>query len=282
MTNAGGSKAPPATWELVLGHSLGLGHCGIGHSLPPPCDHPLRPSPRKPARFQTCRRPLAPVSLETIKTARSNVFPLRPQACLGLALSAWTGWLHAAETNAAAALVAPSTQEVDPNEPLLLALNIAAVVCFVVWWIWMGRRKTGVGSLQSIPGVTGAAEPWAERALAAEARAEKATALLRARLMPQMARWMMGELIQRLLAHRSDLVHSQQRAEDDVAELEKRLEKIHAPLAERLAAYEKRIAELERDLAAKGEENRELIEAKIELARKKLATERAKDPLKWN
>ena len=146
----------------------------------------------------------------------------------------------------------------------------------------MGRRKTGVGSLQSIPGVTGAAEPWAERALAAEARADKATALLRARLMPQMARWMMGELIQRLLAHRSDLVHSQQRAEDDVAELEKRLEKIHAPLAERLAAYEKRIAELERDLAAKGEENRELIEAKIELARKKLATERAKDPLKWN
>lgn len=146
----------------------------------------------------------------------------------------------------------------------------------------MGRRKNASGSLQTIPDGTGEMEPWAERALAAEARADKATALLRARLMPQMARWMMGELVQRLLAHRSDLVHSQQRAEDDVAELEKRLEKIHAPLAERLAAYEKRIAELERELAAKGEQNKELIEAKIELARKKLATERGKDPLKWN
>ena len=237
---------------------------------------------REAERFQTCRRQPAPVSLEPIKTARSNVFPLCCQACLGLALGAFTGWLHAAETNEAASLPSASTGEVDPNQPLLLALNLAAVVCFVVWWIWMGRRKAGPGSLQSIPGGTGAAESWAERALAAEARADKATALLRARLMPQMARWMMGELVQRLLAHRSDLVHSQQRAEDDVAELEKRLEKIHAPLAERLAAYEKRIAELERELAVKGEQNKELIEAKIELARKKLATERGKDPLKWN
>ena len=168
------------------------------------------------------------------------------------------------------------------NEPLLLALNVAAVVCFLVWWIWMGRRRVVSASSTAFSGGTGHVEPWAERALAAEARAEKATALLRARLMPQMARWMMGELIQRLLAHRSDLVHSQQRAEEDVAELEKRLEKIHAPLAERLAAYEKRIADLERELAAKGEENKELIEAKIESARKKLATERAKNPLKWN
>ena len=236
------------------------------------------PALREVARFQTCRRPLAPVSLKTINTARSIFFPLCRQACLGLTLGAWTGWLHAAETNAAAALPVAFPPEGDVNEPLLLALNVAAVICFVVWWIWMGRRKV----VSASTGGTGEVEPWAERALAAEARADKATALLRARLMPQMARWMMGELIQRLLAHRSDLVHSQQRAEDDVAELEKRLETIHAPLAERLAAYEKRIADLERELAAKGEENKELIEAKIELARKKLATERAKDPLKWN
>jgi hypothetical protein len=123
---------------------------------------------------------------------------------------------------------------------------------------------------------------WKARALAAEARAEKATALLRAKLMPQMARWMMSELVQRLLSHRSDLVSSQQQAEQEVADLEKRLEKIHAPLAERLQVYEKRIAELERELAAKGEENRELIKAKIASARKKLESERAKDPLTWN
>ena len=39
-----------------------------------------------------------------------------------------------------------------------------------------------------------------------------------------------------------------------MAELEARLEKVQAPLQERLAAYERRIAELEKELAARGEE----------------------------
>ncbi len=124
---------------------------------------------------------------------------------------------------------------------------------------------------------------WKERALAAEARADKATALLRARLMPQLARWMMTEVVQRLLSNRSALVSSQNQAEEEVAELEKRLEQVQTPLAERLRTYEKRIAELERELAAKGEENRELLKARIASARKKLESEKSReDPLTWN
>jgi hypothetical protein len=57
-------------------------------------------------------------------------------------------------------------------------------------------------------------------------------------------------------------------------ELEQRLEHLHAPLQERITAYEQRIEELEKDLAAKGEENRELIGARINVARQHLSMER--------
>lgn len=168
---------------------------------------------------------------------------------------------------------------------LLVILNVAAVVCFALWWRWMSRKPDDVtqeGSLALAPFDPGADSEWKLRALAAEARADKAAALLKARLMPQVARWMMTELVQRLLHQRSGLAASQAQAEHDVAELERRLEQLQAPIADRLRAYEQRIAELERDLAAKGEQNRELLRATIATAKKKLRAERAKAPLDWN
>lgn len=168
---------------------------------------------------------------------------------------------------------------------LLHALNGAAVLGFACWWWWQLREPGAEGpdaSLALVAFDPAAASEWKARALAAEARADKAAALLQTRLMPQLARWMMNELIQRLLHQRTDLMTSQQRAEQEVSELERRLEKLHAPLEDRLKAYEQRIAELERDLAAKGAENRELIQARIESARQKLASERAKTPVSWN
>lgn len=168
---------------------------------------------------------------------------------------------------------------------LLTALNVAAVVCFALWWRWMDRKPATPApspSLALVPVDAAAQAEWKARALAAEARADKASALLKARLMPQLARWMMGELVQRLLSQRAGLLTSQQKAEQEVAELEQRLEKLHAPLEDRLKAYERRIADLERELAAKGEENRELLKARIDTARKKLASERARAPVAWN
>jgi len=120
------------------------------------------------------------------------------------------------------------------------------------------------------------------RALAAEAKVEKAAALLRSNLLPHMARWMMNELVQRLLTQRSEMATTQKKAELEVAELVERLDRLHAPLEERLHAYEKRIAELEAELAVKGQQNAELIKAKIETTRKKLEVERGHEPLTWN
>ena len=187
----------------------------------------------------------------------------------------------AAEANADVAAMAGDSE----SHWLLPTLNVAAVVCFALWWRWMDRKPVPHApspSLALAPVGAAAEAAWKSRALAAEARADKAAALLKARLMPQLARWMMSELVQRLIHQRAGLLTSQQRAEQEVADLEKRLEQLHAPLEDRLKAYERRIADLERELAAKGEENRELLKAKIDTARRKLASERAKAPVAWN
>ena len=68
----------------------------------------------------------------------------------------------------------------------------------------------------------------------------------------------------------------------ELAELEQRLFSVKAPLEERLRAYEERITELEKDLTAKGKENRELIEATIAIAKKKLELERSKERMGSN
>lgn len=123
---------------------------------------------------------------------------------------------------------------------------------------------------------------WRDRALRAEERAEKATSVLRAGLIPQLARWMMGKLVRGLVADRQQLLVTQKAASEEVIELGERLAAVQAPLQERLAAYERRIGELEKQLAAKGEENRELIKAKIALARRQLELERSKGEVVLN
>ena len=85
---------------------------------------------------------------------------------------------------------------------------------------------------------------------------------------------MREKIVQSLFHHREELLSAQQKAEIEIRELEHRLEELHAPLQERITAYEQRIEELEKDLAAKGEENRELIGARINVARQHLKVER--------
>lgn len=114
------------------------------------------------------------------------------------------------------------------------------------------------------------ADAWRNRALAAEVQAERANQAIRSGFMG----WMREKLVQSLFHQRKELLSAQQKAEIEIRELEHRLEELHAPLQERISAYEQRIEELEKDLAAKGEENRELIGARINVARQHLKVER--------
>jgi hypothetical protein len=93
--------------------------------------------------------------------------------------------------------------------------------------------------------------------------------------MAHLARMMMDRFVMRLLSDRRESHLVQHQAAQDLAEMEQRLEQLRAPLQDRMRAYERRIADLEQDLARKGQENRELIRAKIALTHERLMSARS-------
>ena len=109
----------------------------------------------------------------------------------------------------------------------------------------------------------------------AERRAAQANAVMRAGLLPHLALWLKSKLLRGLISERSHLLKIQQMAEEELAELDKRLAELQAPLQERLRCYEQRIVELENELAIQGHQNQELIRAKIASTRKKLEATQA-------
>jgi hypothetical protein len=99
----------------------------------------------------------------------------------------------------------------------------------------------------------------------------------RAALMPHLARWMMDKLVQVLLAQRAHLLGTQQSAALQVVELEQRLTKIQEQVQVRFDAYEDRINDLEKQLALKEQENRELIRDRFLIAQRALHAAERKD-----
>ena len=158
-----------------------------------------------------------------------------------------------------------------------------SVLILAMGWAAKRRRQASfalVAYNEVMAGSSGAGnDGWQQRALAAEQRMAKMQSAARAGLIVHLARLMSDKLAQKLISQRVALIDMQMQAVTDLAELVKRLENVHAPLQERLLAYEQRIAELEKELAAKAEENRELIKAKIQFTRKQLTLERANNEL---
>ena len=89
-------------------------------------------------------------------------------------------------------------------------------------------------------------------------------------------------LVQRMIEQRLSLLEAQQKAAQEVAELEARLEKLHTPLQERLTAYEQRIAELEQELAARNLENKILLESHIAGMKEQTQNPEGKEYLRRN
>jgi hypothetical protein len=169
--------------------------------------------------------------------------------------------------------------QIRESNRLLIAglIGVATLLCGALAWFAF-RRKAPESLLPAVvqPGNNPAPSvetEWQQRALAAEQQVAKAHEAIRSGVMAQLK----DKAVSSLAAQRTDMLETQQAAALEMAELEKRLNELHAPLQDRLRAYEGRIADLEKALAVKGEENRELIRAKIELMRKQLEAERAKD-----
>ena len=117
-----------------------------------------------------------------------------------------------------------------------------------------------------------------ERVRQAEDRVARSEALMHAGLLPQLARMMMDRLFRAVLSQRAQLMDSQYTATARIVELEERLLRVQQQLQNRLNAYELRIGELERGLATKEEENRELIRINFQLSKRALEAEGARRP----
>ena len=83
-------------------------------------------------------------------------------------------------------------------------------------------------------------------------------------------------VVQELAIQRRELLPAQRAATAELAEIARRLEAVQAPLLERLRAYEERLQELQKELAARTEEGRELIKLKIEMTRRQIESERSR------
>ena len=105
---------------------------------------------------------------------------------------------------------------------------------------------------------------------------------MREALIPHLARELKNRLVQVLFAQRQELLANESVATRRVEELEARLAKLQPAIAERIRGYERRIQLLEQQLEEKDQETRDLIRAKLVLARKELDAEVSRHRINWN
>jgi hypothetical protein len=117
---------------------------------------------------------------------------------------------------------------------------------------------------------------WRRRAIAAEQRADRASAVLKAGLLPQLTQWLKHKLVRRLVSDRADLLETQHAATLKALAVDERLSRIEQQIQRQTLAYERRIDELTRELAVAREENRELIRAKIAQVKAEMEAARAR------
>lgn len=101
-------------------------------------------------------------------------------------------------------------------------------------------------------------------------------------LAAQLARELRDRVVQSLYSQREDLLRAEQSATLSVKQLEERLARLQPRILARIQSFEKRIAELEFQLAQKESENQDLIRARIDEVRSKLDAELARHDIILN
>ena len=95
-------------------------------------------------------------------------------------------------------------------------------------------------------------------------------------IVQELAGWLKQKLVHRLVSDRKQMLQAQQLATHMAAKLDDRLSRIEAQIQEQNQAYIRRIEELNRELAAAREENKELIRERIAQVKAEMEAARAK------
>ena len=115
------------------------------------------------------------------------------------------------------------------------------------------------------------------RLLSMGALSEAEAQAQRDRVVSELTEYAKERLVQGLYSQRKDLAETQQKAQQALAELEARLTALHLPMQQRIAAYEERIAQLQKELETRDGEMRELIQATVLLVRERLEETKERD-----
>ena len=180
----------------------------------------------------------------------------------------------------------PKATQSEPGSAVWVILTgLGGIMGMLIWGIVIVKRLARNAMLaqeskalttRMIGDQSDASSPdaWRQRALAAEALAAKQTQILDEKVGPELKQFAKEALVQGLYHQRNALIETQKRAQQALAGLENRLSDLNLPVHERIRAYEKRIAELEKELETRDEEMRELTKATLLLVKQKLEKER--------
>ncbi|MFM2081328.1 MAG: hypothetical protein RL380_19, partial [Verrucomicrobiota bacterium] len=169
--------------------------------------------------------------------------------------------------------IAPTAPVKNNSRALWLGGGVAVGALVLVNLFLVLRRKKSPGDL-----ALATTDDWRSRALDAERRADRATAMVRTDLTAQLAKTLTHDLVKKIVEQRNDLLDTQQQAEAEMNALAARLENLDTPAQRQF--YEQRIADLEKQLADKSAQNRALLEEQIKAARSQLA--QSKNRMGWN
>lgn len=136
-------------------------------------------------------------------------------------------------------------------------MGALALILAMLAWVVFALRRSGLGTPAALIPASGKMPPATHAAALAE-----------------LTEFAKQSLVQGLYEQRNALLETQKQAQQALLELEQRLAALHLPQPERIRAYERRIAELEKELETRGEEVRELTRATLLLVRRKLEEER--------
>jgi hypothetical protein len=119
-------------------------------------------------------------------------------------------------------------------------------------------------------------EAWPPGPVLFESQRQREAALNRAGLLLHLRQWLKQKLVQRLIADRAGLLKTQKAATEKLLSFEERLARMERQLQQQNRAYEARIEQLNEDLLAAKEENRELIRARIAQVKAEMESARAR------